>query len=263
MTSAGARADGAREPVTERARWMAAGLAHDLNNALTCVFADMEVLSEGLGAARHASRAGAADGAIDLSLLLERCAQWAKEIRENLDAAGRYSRELQSVLRSGAQPDPRVSSAELAAAIHRSLRASAADLRGTQVTVFVEPVLVGVGEDVIVRILSNLLRNAAQAFAQDERSRGALDQVNHRVEVRTSVGETTIMCEVRDNGPGVPAEILPHLFEASTTTKSWQDGSCAGLASSRALARSAGGDLVLVETGPRGTTFRLALPRIA
>jgi C4-dicarboxylate-specific signal transduction histidine kinase len=238
---------------------MSAGLAHDLNNALTCVFADMEVLSEGLGAARHASRAGAADGDIDLSLLLERCAQWAKEIRENLDAAGRYSRELQSVLRSGAQPDPRVPSAELAAAIHRSLRASAADLRGTQVTVFVEPVLVGVGEDVVVRILLNLLRNAAQAFAQEELSRGARSQV----EVRTSVGETTVTCDVRDNGPGVPAEILPHLFEASTTTKSWQDGSGVGLASSRALARAAGGDMALVETGPRGTTFRLALPRIA
>lgn len=263
MSSAGAGADGAREPVSERAQWMAAGLAHDLNNALTCVFADMEVLAEGLGAARHASRAGAAAGGVDLSLLLERCAQWAKEIRENLDAAGRYSRELQSVLRPGAQPDLRGRSAEVAAAIHRSLRASAADLRGTQVTVFVEPVLVGVAEDVIVRILSNLLRNAAQALAQEELVPGAPGQIDRRVEVRTSVGETLVTCDVRDNGPGVPAEVLPHLFEASTTTKSWQDGSGVGLASSRALARAAGGDLVLVETGPRGTTFRLALPRIA
>jgi signal transduction histidine kinase len=237
---------------------MAAGLAHDLNNALTCVFADMEVLSEGLGAARHASRAGAAGGGVDLSLLLERCAQWAKEIRENLDAAGRYSRELQSVLRLGAAADPRARCAELAAAIHRSLRASAADLRGSEVTVFVEPVLVGVVEDVIVRILSNLLRNAAQALAQAEIAQG-----DRRVEVRTSVGEATITCDVRDNGPGVPAEVLPHLFEASTTTKSWQDGSGVGLASSRALARAAGGDLLLVETGPGGTTFRLTLPRIA
>jgi C4-dicarboxylate-specific signal transduction histidine kinase len=219
------------------------------------VIADMEVLAGGLGAARHASRAGAAQGGIELSLLIERCNQWAKEIRENLDAAGRYGRELQSVLQPGAKPPPQVPSAELAAAIHRSLRAGAADLRGTQVTVFVEPVLVGAAEDVIVRILHNLLRNAVQAFPRGEADR--------RVEVRTFVGETVVTCDVRDNGPGVPAQILPHLFEASTTTKTWQDGSGVGLASSRALARAAGGDLVLVETDARGTTFRLALPRIA
>ena len=63
---------------------------------------------------------------------------------------------------------------------------------------------------------------------------------------------------VHDNGTGIPAEIRDKLFQPFFTTK--PSGTGLGLAISRELAQAHGGDLVLVETGPSGSSFELYLP---
>lgn len=98
--------------------------------------------------------------------------------------------------------------------------------------------------DHLHRILANLIRNAAEA--QDGR------------------GEITVrLCErdleICDKGPGLPLKTKENLFKPFAAS-SRRDGSGLGLALSRDLARSMGGDLELIETGPEGTCFRLVLP---
>ncbi len=97
----------------------------------------------------------------------------------------------------------------------------------------------------IYRVLVNLLRNAVEA--------GATRIV---VSVDIEAGLTRLM--VTDNGPGLPLRVQDNLFKPFTGSGR-RGGTGLGLAIARDLIRAHGGDLVLGETGPRGTRFEMGL----
>jgi signal transduction histidine kinase len=98
--------------------------------------------------------------------------------------------------------------------------------------------------DHLHRIAANLIRNAAEAM-----DGGGV----------VSVGYDGSVMSFADNGPGLPEKAHKNLFKAfSGSTR--RDGTGLGLALSRDLARSMGGELELGETGPDGTRFVLTLP---
>jgi len=71
--------------------------------------------------------------------------------------------------------------------------------------------------------------------------------------------------DVADNGSGVAKAVRAKLFESFFTTKGQEQGTGLGLAVSREIARSMGGDLVLLEhpgdwREPAVTVFRLTVP---
>jgi C4-dicarboxylate-specific signal transduction histidine kinase len=66
------------------------------------------------------------------------------------------------------------------------------------------------------------------------------------------------LVEVRDSGPGIPAAVLPHLFEPFYTTKA--DGTGLGLAISADILRNLGGDLTARNAPEGGAIFRMSLP---
>ena len=69
-----------------------------------------------------------------------------------------------------------------------------------------------------------------------------------------------IEIQVRDDGSGIPPEILPHIFEPFLTTKESGRGVGLGLAISHSIVeRHHGGIEVQSEVG-RGTTFTITLP---
>ncbi|MEO0324492.1 MAG: ATP-binding protein, partial [Myxococcota bacterium] len=68
-----------------------------------------------------------------------------------------------------------------------------------------------------------------------------------------------VFAQVEDDGPGIPAEVRDHLFEAFFTTKG-DGGTGLGLALSRSFVEAHGGTLDVAGTGPEGTVFRLELP---
>ena len=75
-----------------------------------------------------------------------------------------------------------------------------------------------------------------------------------------SVIETTqtLVCEVADEGPGLPELLVAKLFTPCRSTKG---SSGLGLAISKQLANQLGGQLTLKKTGPAGSVFALELPR--
>jgi len=111
-----------------------------------------------------------------------------------------------------------------------------------------QAILVNADRTQLFRVLANLLRNAVQAGAQS---------------VRISAQQTspTLTVDIADDGPGLPEAVRAELFRpfAGGTQRG---GTGLGLAIARDLMVAHGGEIVLVETGAGGTTFRLTL-RIA
>jgi signal transduction histidine kinase len=100
--------------------------------------------------------------------------------------------------------------------------------------------------DQMSRVLSNLLVNAAQAM--NGKGRVWLD-------VRRDGARTVL--QVRDEGPGVPADLRARVFEALFTTKA--KGTGLGLALCRRIVDAHGGALTL-EPSASGAVFQIAIP---
>ncbi len=110
---------------------------------------------------------------------------------------------------------------------------------------------VSADRDQLYRVISNLTQNAVQALAC--RDGGGTVQVG----AWRDAGETLV--EIADSGPGIPAPVRDHLFEAFAGDGK-SDGTGLGLAIARDLVRNHGGDISLERSDSAGTVFRLRLP---
>jgi len=116
--------------------------------------------------------------------------------------------------------------------------------------------------DQLVQVFLNLVKNAAEAISDNAGGEIALTTA-FRPGVRLSLpgAKTRIslpleIC-VKDNGPGVPDELMPHLFDPFVTTK--PTGSGLGLALVAKIIGDHGG-IIECESQPRRTTFRVLMP---
>lgn len=98
--------------------------------------------------------------------------------------------------------------------------------------------------DELREVLLNLLENSRLAGAGN-------------VEVRCAMRDGRVVIEVSDDGSGVPAHVLPRLFEPHFSTRS--SGSGLGLAMSRQLVESWGGAIAIASTEGEGTLVRIEL----
>ncbi|MGB7697692.1 MAG: ATP-binding protein [Methylovirgula sp.] len=119
--------------------------------------------------------------------------------------------------------------------------------------------------DQLIQIFLNLVKNAAEAIG--ERSNGEIElstAFRPGVRLKLSTSDTAVSLPlqfcVRDNGPGVPAEIRPHLFEPFVTTKATGNG--LGLALVAKIIGDHGGTIEC-ESQPRRTIFRVMMPMYA
>jgi len=115
--------------------------------------------------------------------------------------------------------------------------------------------LVALDEAELEQVLVNLCVNARDAMA----SVGGTIGVSARL-LEGAEDEPMVGLIVHDSGPGIPDEILDHIFEPFVTTKGSGAGTGLGLAVVYGIVTGRGGDL-LVDTDPLdGTTITLLLP---
>ncbi|MBI3439733.1 MAG: HAMP domain-containing histidine kinase [Proteobacteria bacterium] len=103
------------------------------------------------------------------------------------------------------------------------------------------------------RIVTNLVRNAAQAMRQDAIG-------SKEVIVRAARFETRCEIEIIDHGTGVRENLRERLFEPFVSAAPEAGGTGLGLAIARELTRAMGGELELTRTGAEGSTFKITLP---
>jgi len=117
--------------------------------------------------------------------------------------------------------------------------------------------------DQLIQVFLNLVKNAAEAIADNASDGEICLTTAFRPGVRLTVpGQQTRIslplefC-VRDNGPGVPDDLMPHLFDPFVTTK--PTGSGLGLALVSKIVGDHGG-IIECESQPRRTIFRVLMP---
>jgi C4-dicarboxylate-specific signal transduction histidine kinase len=104
------------------------------------------------------------------------------------------------------------------------------------------------------QIMHNLLLNAMQALDQVQIS-------DRRLVISLGKSEKHGHFIVRDTGPGMPTDVLPHVFEPFFTTR--EGGLGLGLTLSESMADDMGGTLTAFNQLPHGAEFRLSLPLAA
>ncbi len=147
---------------------------------------------------------------------------------------------------------------------HVKAVARAGFARKIRITELYDPSLppVYANRDQLIQVFLNLIKNAAESIG--DRPDGEIQLTTaYRPGIRLSVAGTrekiSLPLEfcVHDNGPGVPGDLLPHLFDPFITTKT--NGSGLGLA---LVAKIIGGHGGIVECDSQGsrTTFRVLMP---
>jgi signal transduction histidine kinase len=110
--------------------------------------------------------------------------------------------------------------------------------------------------DRLIQVFVNLLRNALLAV-----STGGLINVESKVLQRG--GQNWVRCMVLDNGPGIPADVLPNLFEAFVSTRLDARGTGLGLTVAEGIVSQHGGTISASNRPEGGASLEVLLPAAA
>lgn len=101
------------------------------------------------------------------------------------------------------------------------------------------------------QVWTNLIDNALDAMGGE----GTLT-------LRTRAGEGQVTVEIGDTGPGIPADVMPRLFQPYFTTKGVGEGTGLGLPLARKTVEQRHGGRITVRSEPGATVFRVTLPTV-
>lgn len=115
--------------------------------------------------------------------------------------------------------------------------------------------------DQLVQVFLNLVKNAAEAVAEEDGEIGLQTAYRHSVRLAVPGSESRMQLpleiSVRDNGLGIPEDLRDHLFDPFVTTKA--GGTGLGLALVAKIIGDHGG-VIAFDSEPRRTVFRVNLP---
>ncbi|ATB50894.1 MASE1 domain-containing protein [Corallococcus macrosporus] len=218
---------------------LAAGVGHEINNPLAYLVLNLEAAERGL-------TQGGMTGMREAMSSVRGALEGAERIRLIV-------RDLQVFSRQENQDRGLV---DLNALVPPAVRIISHALRGRArlVEEFGPVPRVSGSEARLGQVLLNLLVNAMQAIPEGNPSL-------NEVRVRTSTDASgRARVDVVDSGAGIPAHVLPRIFEAFYTTKSSGEGTGLGLAICQQIVRAHGGELEVRSEPGRGSVFSVLLP---
>ena len=220
---------------------MAAGVAHEINNPLAFVLANLNVVKGELAALPPIPGVDL----VDLRDAVAEALEGAERVRQIVLSLKPFSRvdEHQRV------------HCDVARIVEASLNMAKNELRHrARIVRDLKPVApVFANEARLGQVFLNLLVNAAQAIPD-----GRADENLVTVAIREEGGHVVVA--VSDTGHGIPPEVLPRIFDPFFSTKEIGEGTGLGLFISQGLVKDAGGLISVASTLGAGTTFEVRLP---
>ena len=246
---------------------LASGIAHEINTPTQYVSANVTFVREAiadvalmLAAWRplvegHPERGPSAEDLEDFDELWAELPGALEEATEGLAQIARIVSAMKHYAHPGVARPMRV---DLNTVLRGAMTVAQHEIKAVAVVVDeLDPDLPGVscfpGE--LGQVFLNLLVNAAHAIQSAGRGeRGT-------IVVRSApLGHDRVRVEVCDDGPGIPPEVQPHVFEAFFTTKPPGKGTGQGLSMAWASVVERHGGRLEFRSDSRGTTFRCELP---
>ena len=108
------------------------------------------------------------------------------------------------------------------------------------------------------RVILNLINNAF--YAVDEKKKKAADGYEPIVSVSTKKAKNKVEIKVKDNGSGIPQNVLDKIFHPFFTTKPTGQGTGLGLSLSYDIVKAHGGEIKVETKDGEGTAFMIMLP---
>jgi nitrogen-specific signal transduction histidine kinase/CheY-like chemotaxis protein len=220
---------------------LSAGIAHEINNPLASVVANLALLAERISeAAKKPDLLGELRDAIAEA---ERGADRVAQIVRGLRVFSRGDDERRRIV-------------DLAAVADSALRLTGNELRHRARIVrdFRVAPPVEASEAHLVQVFVNLILNAAQSIPA-----GDAENNEVRVSIRPG-GPGQVIAEVADTGAGMPADVLDRAFDPFFTTRRVGTGIGLGLSICHGIVTSLGGSIEAKSEPGAGSTFRVTLP---
>lgn len=216
---------------------LAASIAHEVNNPLTYVIGNVQVVLDGID-----------DPDFDRAMV--------KTALRDVEVGARTIERIVRDLKLLSTPDHKTREAvDVRSVVQRSLRMVARKVRArgrleaalsATLPVLADPVALG-------QVVWNLVQNAAQALPAHYDDESV-------VRVETTDDGISVRIVVEDNGCGIPEEILDRIFDPFFTTKPVGEGSGLGLAVSHQIVKDLGGRLAVSSKVGVGTRIEVHLP---
>ena len=212
---------------------MIGGFAHELNNPLTGILGMSELLQD---------------------------SQPAEATRKHLEMLQQQARRaveiVQNLMYFSRPPAPGKAAIDLGELVQRTLHLHAYSLRKSNITVdFLRensiPSVTGDAHQ-LMQVFLNLILNSEQAM-REVRDRGTL-------RIRLEKRDKWVAVVFQDDGPGIPPDILPNIFDPFYTTKRPGRGTGLGLSICKAIMREHNGNVEAASGPGGGAVFTVTLP---
>ena len=217
---------------------LAGGIAHDFNNILVGILGNISLARQCL------NEPDKADAMLQNT---EKAAMRARDLTAQLLT---FSRGGEPVMQSVSIASTIAESAEFA-------------LRGSNVNIILDIPddlwLVNADTSQISQVIQNIVLNSCQAIPEEgtvEISCANCADCDQKAEFST---KECVRIKIRDNGPGIPQEIIGKIFDPYFTTK--DDGSGLGLAICHSIIKKHHGTITVTSEPGRGTVFTISLPK--
>ena len=225
---------------------LAAGVAHEINNPLCYVIANLDLMADGIAALDRLLPPGSTGDLCEM----------AADARTGADRVRKIVRGMKMFARAD---EERVVSLDVHSALDSSAEMAFNEIkhRARLVKDYGTVPFVMADEGRLGQVFINLLVNAAQSIPD-----GRADA--NEVRIITSTDDTgRAVIVIRDTGAGIPQGVIGRVFDPFFTTKPIGLGTGLGLSICHGIVAALGGELSVESTVGVGTSFRVVLPAAA
>jgi signal transduction histidine kinase len=224
---------------------IAAGVAHEIANPLSAVYGNLELVRLSIEQLRSEHH--------DLAETLGELEDMLGDAHEGTERIRQIIEEIGLLVRADTAGLNRINPRELVDEVLRELRDRLRLKAQLQVEAEPVPDIAG-SRPQLSQVLMSLLENAILAMPPGRSA------ASNRIGITVTRDRDEVVLRIRDNGIGMSAEDLPHVFDPFFTTRSVNEGMGLGLTIAHGIVSSHQGTLSLESTLDEGSTVTLRLP---